>query len=168
MCVHLRAGFEGVSGKSRRVYRVESLTGLAFLVRRGFPAQGWCERRFEQRPEGSPSGGDSLSPDASRVVRLSDMPLEVEASSEVFEALVARGRVTDMQVPRYGYSHLRPFLRLFTLARACRRRPGDTECRSATKRSKCVDCVCCLFVMGEGVVDVCGPSRIARFVCVVV
>ncbi|CAN7983085.1 unnamed protein product, partial [Ixodes pacificus] len=65
-------GFDGVSGKSRRVYRVESLTGLAFLVRRGFPAQGWCERRFEQRPEGSPSGGDSLSPDASRVVRLSD------------------------------------------------------------------------------------------------
>ncbi|CAN8018111.1 unnamed protein product [Ixodes persulcatus] len=91
-------GFEGVSGKSRRVYRVESLTGLAFLVRRGFPAQGWCERRFEQRPEGSPSGGDSLSPDASRVVRLSDMPLEVEASSEVFEALVARGRVTDMEL----------------------------------------------------------------------
>ncbi|XP_042147794.1 protein O-linked-mannose beta-1,2-N-acetylglucosaminyltransferase 1 isoform X1 [Ixodes scapularis] len=91
-------GFEGISGKSRRVYRVESLTGLAFLVRRGFPAQGWCERRFEQRPEGSPSGGDSLSPDASRVVRLSDMPLEVEASLEVFESLVARGRVTDMEL----------------------------------------------------------------------
>ncbi|KAM7308283.1 protein O-linked-mannose beta-1,2-N-acetylglucosaminyltransferase 1 isoform X1 [Ixodes scapularis] len=90
--------FEGVSGKSRRVYRVESLTGLAFLVRRGFPAQGWCERRFEQRPEGSPSGGDSLSPDASRVVRLSDMPLEVEASLEVFESLMARGRVTDMEL----------------------------------------------------------------------
>lgn len=90
-------GFQGVSGNNKKVYRIENLTGMGFVVRRGFPAQTWCERRFTS--DGSPSGGDTLSPDASRVMRVSDLVSIAEtASSEALEALLSRDRVTDMEL----------------------------------------------------------------------
>lgn len=90
-------GFQGVSGNNKRLFRVESLTGMGFLVRRGFPAATWCERRFVL--EGSPSGGDTISPDVSRVMRISDLVYDDETPfSEAIGALLSQERVTDMEL----------------------------------------------------------------------
>ncbi|KAH6928374.1 hypothetical protein HPB50_014964 [Hyalomma asiaticum] len=90
-------GFQGVSGNNKRLFRVESLTGMGFLVRRGFPAETWCERRFLL--EGSPSGGDTISPDVSRVMRISDLVYDDGTPfSEAIEALLSHERVTDMEL----------------------------------------------------------------------
>ncbi|KAH7946790.1 hypothetical protein HPB52_004261 [Rhipicephalus sanguineus] len=87
----------GVSGNNKRLFRVESLTGMGFLVRRGFPAETWCERRFAL--EGSPSGGDTISPDVSRVMRISDLVYNDETTfSEAIGALLSQERVTDMEL----------------------------------------------------------------------
>ncbi|XP_077486887.1 protein O-linked-mannose beta-1,2-N-acetylglucosaminyltransferase 1-like isoform X2 [Amblyomma americanum] len=87
-------GFQGVSGNNRKVFRVESLTGMGILVRRSFPAQSWCEMRFAL--DGSASGGDTVSPDVSRVMRVPDASHGTEG--EALEALLSRERVTDMEL----------------------------------------------------------------------
>ncbi|XP_064472966.1 protein O-linked-mannose beta-1,2-N-acetylglucosaminyltransferase 1-like isoform X2 [Ornithodoros turicata] len=90
-------GFEGVSGNNRRMYRVETLSGFGFVVRRGFPVQDWCEHRLDHSAsEGS--GGDTISPDVSRVLRLPILDIENGISMDILQALMARKRVTDMDV----------------------------------------------------------------------
>ncbi|CAL1292249.1 unnamed protein product [Larinioides sclopetarius] len=75
-------GFKGVSADPSVVYRVESFSGVAMLVRRDFFQKSWCQNESQTDPMyiSSEISGVSLVPDVSRVTLAA--PLTNETSNQ--------------------------------------------------------------------------------------